>query len=361
MFESAAERAGLRATVDCPPLPEPVYVDREMWAKIVLNLLSNALKFTFDGRRSRCGVARRDGRGASSASPTPASASPRPSRPHLFERFHRVSGARSRTHEGSGIGLALVAELAALHGGTVDVAQRAGRGQHASRCGCRSAPRTCPRTQRRRERGDGPRRRGRLRPRASSPRRRAGSTPTDAAAVAAGRRRRTAPRVLVVDDNADMREYVAGLLADELPGRARPRDGVDGARRGPGAAARPGAHRRDDAADGRLRAARRAAAPTRDRRTCRSSCCRPGPARRAPSRASTPAPTTTWSSRSPPGSCWPGCAPTSSSTGPAVPVASSSAAGSLLDQAQRLARRRQLGDRPRHRRRSEVSDGVPPA
>ncbi len=49
MFESAVERAGLTLTIDCPPLPEPVYVDRDMWAKIVLNLLSNALKFTFEG------------------------------------------------------------------------------------------------------------------------------------------------------------------------------------------------------------------------------------------------------------------------------------------------------------------------
>src|SRR5262249_60154140 len=39
-FESAMQRAGLRLRLDCPPLPEPVYVDRAMWEKIVLNLLS---------------------------------------------------------------------------------------------------------------------------------------------------------------------------------------------------------------------------------------------------------------------------------------------------------------------------------
>ena len=50
VFRSAIEQAGMRLVIDCPPLPEPVYVDREMWEKIVLNLLSNAFKFTFDGR-----------------------------------------------------------------------------------------------------------------------------------------------------------------------------------------------------------------------------------------------------------------------------------------------------------------------
>jgi signal transduction histidine kinase len=49
VFRSAMERAGLKLIVDCPPLPELVYVDREMWEKIVLNLLSNALKSTFEG------------------------------------------------------------------------------------------------------------------------------------------------------------------------------------------------------------------------------------------------------------------------------------------------------------------------
>ncbi|HEX2644123.1 MAG TPA: GAF domain-containing sensor histidine kinase, partial [Thermoanaerobaculia bacterium] len=49
VFRSAVERAGMRLVIDCPPLPEAVYVDRDMWEKIVLNLVSNAFKYTLEG------------------------------------------------------------------------------------------------------------------------------------------------------------------------------------------------------------------------------------------------------------------------------------------------------------------------
>lgn len=119
VFRAAVERAGLTLDVDCPPLSRPVHVDRAMWEKVVLNLLSNALKFTFHGG-IRVSVAEHDGIPAVQIADTGIGV-PADEIPRLFERFHRVPQARSRSHEGSGIGLALVKELVGLHGGTITV------------------------------------------------------------------------------------------------------------------------------------------------------------------------------------------------------------------------------------------------
>jgi signal transduction histidine kinase len=125
-FRSAIERASLRFEVEALPLDELFYVDHEMWEKIVLNLLSNALKFTFDGaisvRLRTVGdhaelIVRDTGTGIASHELG-----------NVFKRFHRIEGSRSRTHEGSGIGLALVTELVRLHGGSIAVASELGAG-----------------------------------------------------------------------------------------------------------------------------------------------------------------------------------------------------------------------------------------
>jgi len=125
-FRSAMERAGLAFDVACPSLQAPVNVDREMWEKIVLNLLSNAFKFTLEGR---VGIRlRRDGQHALlEVTDSGCGVSPEDV-PRLFERFHRVEGAQARTHEGSGIGLALVHELVKLHGGSIEVESELCRG-----------------------------------------------------------------------------------------------------------------------------------------------------------------------------------------------------------------------------------------
>ncbi|MEU4214636.1 SpoIIE family protein phosphatase [Actinoplanes sp. NPDC026623] len=125
-FRSAAERAGLRLDVDCRTLPEPAYIDREMWEKIVFNLLSNAVKFTRAGG-IRIGVAERRGFAVLEVSDTGVGI-PAAEQRLLFDRFHRVTGSWSRSHEGTGIGLALVRELAELHGGTATARSEPGAG-----------------------------------------------------------------------------------------------------------------------------------------------------------------------------------------------------------------------------------------
>jgi signal transduction histidine kinase/FixJ family two-component response regulator len=127
-FRSATDRAGLDLAIACPPLPEPVLVDREMWEKIVLNLISNAFKFTFDGEIAvEIGVSA-DGSAAELRVCDSGTGIPAHELPHLFERFHRIEGARGRTFEGSGIGLALVHELIRQHGGSIAAASQPGRG-----------------------------------------------------------------------------------------------------------------------------------------------------------------------------------------------------------------------------------------
>ncbi len=125
-FRSAMERGGLRFDVDCPSLPEPVYVDHDMWEKIVLNLLSNALKFTFEGT-VRIALRSAGDHVELTVSDTGAGI-PEDELPRLFERFHRIEGTRSRTHEGSGIGLALVRDLVGIHGGDIRATSHVGRG-----------------------------------------------------------------------------------------------------------------------------------------------------------------------------------------------------------------------------------------
>jgi signal transduction histidine kinase len=204
-FRSAMKRAGLRFEVSCERLAEMVYVDREMWEKIVLNLLSNALKFTFQGE-VRLAVAAR-GPCAELTVEDTGSGIPEADLPHIFERFHRVDGAKGRTIEGTGIGLALVQELVKLHCGSIDVESQVSRGTKFTvriPFGTAHLPADQVRAQ-----GEG-----------ASPVRR-GEVFVDEAdrwlGAGGGNGRHPSPdgpmeRVLLADDNADMREYVARLL-----------------------------------------------------------------------------------------------------------------------------------------------------
>jgi signal transduction histidine kinase len=125
-FRSIIENAGLALDVRCAPLAAPVYVDPALWEKIVLNLMSNAFKFTFDGRIS-VSLEQHDAHAVLRVADSGVGIAP-DQLPHVFERFRRIEGARSRSHEGSGIGLALVRDLVELHHGEITVQSEPGRG-----------------------------------------------------------------------------------------------------------------------------------------------------------------------------------------------------------------------------------------
>jgi signal transduction histidine kinase/DNA-binding response OmpR family regulator len=127
-FRSVIEKAGLRFTVDCRPLSRPVHVDRDMWEKILLNLLSNAFKFTMTGEIAVSVTESGDATAALVRIADTGIGIAQDEQPRLFERFHRVEGAQGRSFEGTGIGLALVQELVRLHGASIEVESTAGQG-----------------------------------------------------------------------------------------------------------------------------------------------------------------------------------------------------------------------------------------
>ncbi len=216
-FRSAIERGGLSFEVDCPPLREPAYVDHAMWETIVLNLLSNAFKFTMKGS-VRVELRSREGRAELRVVDTGVGI-PARELPRMFDRFHRVEVPEARTYEGSGIGLALVKELVQLHGGHITVTSQEGAGTAftvsipmgrahlpADRIGAGHA-------------AGGAAPAARAEPFVQEALRWMDGSGSDGQGVAEQSRRPLPAedepwdaRVLIADDNADMREYLARLL-----------------------------------------------------------------------------------------------------------------------------------------------------
>ncbi len=209
-FRSAMESVGLKFIVDCPPLTEPVQVDREMWEKVVLNLLSNAFKFTLNGSVT-VNLRARSGSVELVVSDT-GTGIPAAELPRIFERFYRARSAQARTHEGTGIGLALVHELVRILGGEIRVTSVEGKGTVFTvtlPTGTQHLPKN---------RGHG---NGVSQPASASalfqqeamswlPSKTGGNKP-DAEKSAA-----RPARILVAEDNADMRQYITRLLGDHF-------------------------------------------------------------------------------------------------------------------------------------------------
>jgi signal transduction histidine kinase/integral membrane sensor domain MASE1 len=199
-FRPTIERAGLQLIVETPQLPDDmaVYVDRDMWDKIVLNLVSNAFNHTFEGEIHVSVRQSDDHQTVELQVRDTGIGIPERERARIFERFHQVEGVRSRAHEGSGIGLALVQELVRLHGGTISVESVEGRGTTFTvrvPVGAPTQPAGMPAT-------------------VPTPRRVPEPLLSNGHFVenADARTVDDPERVMVVDDNPDMRRYLSGIL-----------------------------------------------------------------------------------------------------------------------------------------------------
>ncbi|GAA0515399.1 hypothetical protein GCM10008937_23950 [Deinococcus depolymerans] len=209
-FRSAMNRAGLDFRVELESLPAPVYVDLDLWEKVLLNLLSNAFKFTLQGEVAV--TLRAEDRHVVLTVQDTGVGVPPAEVGRLFERFHRVEGQRGRSFEGSGIGLALVREIVLLHGGTIEASSEEGTGTtftlrlpfgaaHLPPDRVAAPAEEQPSTQ-----GALPFVEEALRWLPSAP---AALTEPEPDGTAPHTERR---QVLIVDDNADLREYLQRLL-----------------------------------------------------------------------------------------------------------------------------------------------------
>ncbi|AMR28933.1 hypothetical protein A0257_18725 [Hymenobacter psoromatis] len=198
-FESLAQQRGIGYSfaTDWPTLL--VAFDADQLEKVVLNLLSNAFKFTPSAGEV---AVRLHWAEAEMDSPAQLELTVRDTGcgiaaaqlPHVFDRFYQADASDTREHEGSGIGLALTKELVELHGGTIVLHSEPGRGTTAVvRLPLPLAP-------------DAP-----LPPlpRPDAPAAAAELLPTPLAEAAPPE----APLVLVIEDNADMRAYLRTVLA----------------------------------------------------------------------------------------------------------------------------------------------------
>ncbi len=125
-FRSVAAHAGLRFVVDCAQLSQPVWIDRDLWEKVVLNLVSNAIKFTLHGEIA---IRLHDVAGGVELDVHDTGVGITPQdQPRVFDRFFRAAQPQGRSIEGSGIGLALVRELVHMHGGSIALQSQPGIG-----------------------------------------------------------------------------------------------------------------------------------------------------------------------------------------------------------------------------------------
>ncbi len=233
-----AEQKGIALRFHSDQEDLPLYFEPDKLEKVFFNLLSNATKFTPRGGAIDVSVTRRP----------PTEAMPEGAAeirvrdtgkgiaaedlPYIFDRFHQVDNSNTREHEGTGIGLALVKELVLLHHGTIDVESEVDRGTTFTVV----LPTGKAHLNQANLAGDGAPDEG-FEPEQSAMAELAfsalGFMPENEPLASNGHAPGPAadePLVLVVEDNADVREYVASILGAHYR-IATARDGQEGLER----------------------------------------------------------------------------------------------------------------------------------
>jgi signal transduction histidine kinase len=201
-FEALAQARRIGVSVEAPEsLAAQVDVDKV--ERVLLNLLSNAFKFAPDGGRVRVSL-RADGDRAVLAVADSGPGVPAEMRAAVFDRFRQGDGGPARRYGGTGLGLAITKDFVELHQGTVGVGDAPEGGALFTVALPLAAPAGAPVEA------------------AADPAAGAEAARQEVAALhgrpseGQGVRGRGEALVLVVEDNADMREFVAETLADEF-------------------------------------------------------------------------------------------------------------------------------------------------
>jgi signal transduction histidine kinase len=126
LFEGVARERAVELSVDTPG-SLPLTADPGKLERVLLNLLSNAMKFVPDGGHVRVGSCVQNG-GVVLSVEDSGPGVPVPLREVIFERFRRGDDLTTRRFGGTGLGLAIVRELVELHGGRIEVGDGAGGG-----------------------------------------------------------------------------------------------------------------------------------------------------------------------------------------------------------------------------------------
>ena len=207
MFRSTLEQAGVSLLLDVKQFDTLVLIDPDVWTTIVINLLSNAFKFTTHGS-VQVHLAVADDQIELTVTDTGVGISPE-DLPHVFDRLYQGQTRSARAGRGTGIGLSVVAELAAAHGGDVSVQSVLGQGS----CFTVRMPLVRTDGQERRDPDSEMLARATEWVRAqfgaaSDTQRRSADGEKPAAAAPAG-------SILLIEDHDDMRSYVTRLLEDD--------------------------------------------------------------------------------------------------------------------------------------------------